>query len=137
MDESVRDAAIESLGRRPGSGATQALIELLDKDQARERVFSALSTPVDGRVAALAGALASADDRTATALVGALARIRRADASAAILAALHSQNDAARRAAAAALTAAGDPGSHPALQRAAATDPDPEVRRISALALPR
>ena len=136
-DESVRDAAIESLGRHSGSGATQALIDLLDKDQARERVLSALSTHVDGRVAALAGALASADDRTATALVGSLARMRRADASAAILAALHSQNDAARRAAAAALTAAGDPDSNPALQRAAATDPDPEVRRICALALTR
>jgi HEAT repeat protein len=63
--------------------------------------------------------------------------MHRADADAAILTALCSQNDAARRAAAAALAAAGDPGAHPALQRAAATDPDPEVRRICALALPR
>jgi HEAT repeat protein len=134
-DESVRSAAAGFLAGRRGGDATNAIITLLRKLPGDERLTAALANGVEGRVAAVVAALEGADDEIAPVLTGALARMNRADASAALLVAMDSANVCARKAAAPTLAAIGTPDAVAVLQRALTGDPDPEVRRISALLL--
>ncbi len=136
-DESVRNAAVGFLATRPGVASTQALISLLGDMTLRERVVSALALPVEGRLAGLLGALEVADEVVASALVAALARMQRADARAALFQALASASPSGRGAAASAVGALGTVEAREALERAAAHDQDPEVRRACMLALSR
>ncbi|HET9449877.1 MAG TPA: HEAT repeat domain-containing protein, partial [Aggregicoccus sp.] len=103
---------------------------------ARAAALAALAQPVPGRIAGVQATLEAADEELAPLLVSALARMGRADATAALVDALTGGHVHSRRAAAAALAALG-PSAHAELERAAAEDPDPEVRRVSAEALGR
>jgi HEAT repeat protein len=136
-DESVRSAAVGFLATRPGTAATQALVSLLGDEALRERVVSALALPAEGRIPGLLSALEAADETVAPLLVAALARMQRADARAALLTALSSSSSEGRCATAAAVAALGTLESREALERAAARDEDPEVRRACLLALSR
>ncbi|HYO53585.1 HEAT repeat domain-containing protein [Archangium sp.] len=130
-DESVRNAAIGHLESWRGPGATQVLLGLLPHVATQERVLAALSTPEDGRVPSLLGALELADEATAPLLASALARMHRPDAIAALVTALGLTSGApGRRAAAAALAAIDTPEARRALARLA-DDPDLEVRRFA------
>lgn len=136
-DESVRSAAVGFLATRPGTSATQALVSLLGDPALRERVVSALALPAEGRIPGLMTALEAADELVAPLLVAALARMQRADARAALVSALSTSSPAGRRAVAAAVAALGTVEAREALERAAAQDEDPEVRRACLLALSR
>ncbi|HVG59901.1 MAG TPA: HEAT repeat domain-containing protein [Hyalangium sp.] len=136
-DEGVRSAAVGFLATRSGTHATQALVSLLGDPALRERVVSALSLPADGRIPGLLTALEAADDLVAPLLVAALARMQRADARAALLSAMRTSSPSGRRAAAAAVAALGTVEAREELERAAAQDEDPEVRRACLLALSR
>ena len=135
-DESVRTAAMGFLAARQEPAATALLVGLLAQPAARAAALAALAQPVPGRIAGLQAGLESADDELAPLVVAALARMGRADATAALVDALTGPNAHSRRAAAGALAQLG-PGAHSELARAAAEDPDPEVRRLCAEALGR
>ena len=134
-DVSVRDAAIGFLTAREEEGATRALISLLQNPLAHDRALDGLSVPVPGRIAGLAAALENAGPTLSSSLVAALARTRRADGFAAMIDALSLPNVFARRAAAAALSALRIPEGRSALERAARSDADPEVRRVAVTGL--
>ncbi|WP_224244867.1 HEAT repeat domain-containing protein [Hyalangium gracile] len=136
-DESVRSAAVGFLATRSGTSATQALVSLLGDPALRERVVSALALPAEGRIPGLLTALEAADEAVAPLLVAALARMQRADARAALLTALGSSSPAGRRAAATAVAALGTVEARELLEKTAAQDDDPEVRRACLLALSR
>ena len=135
-DAGVRTAAIGFLGARSGGDATQALINLLDRADDQEKVLTALTTPVEGRVPVIAASLAVADDERAAQLVMALTRMHRADADQALVdgapAGRRTRAKGGRR-------KASPPASRrrraAALRRAAHDDPDPEVRRVATLLL--
>ena len=132
-DEGVRNAAIGFLaGRR---GATAVLIGLLFRHRALPRLHEALAHPAPDRVSGLLAALETADDERAPLLTSALARMQRPEAAAALLRALQLPNLPARKAAAMTLAGIGTRDALVALRAAAASDPDPEVRRICALVL--
>jgi HEAT repeat protein len=134
-EASVRVAAIGFLSARGGRGATDALVALLPLSPDRERVLTALSLPMDGRIAALVAALRDADDELAPLLVAALVRMRRPEAGVALVQAFALPNVRARKAVASGLAALGSPEAWATLQRAAGSDPDAEVRRIATLLL--
>jgi len=134
-DGAVRNAAIGFLAARRGEGATALLVDLLIRGGDVERVVAALALPIEGRAASLASALVHADDELAPLLVSALARMRGPDAEHTLRGALTLPNPAARKAVASAVAAQATPDAFAALQRVAAADPDPEVRRIAALLL--
>jgi HEAT repeat protein len=134
-EPSVRNAAVGYLAARHGQAATQELVGLLPDEPLRDLVLSSLAIPVEGRIAGLLVALEDADERVAPLIVGALARMDRADAGAAILDALRTAAPPGRKAAAQAVAAWNDAAGRAALERAAREDADPEVRRISTLAL--
>jgi len=134
-DEGVRIAAISFLASHPTAEATQALINLLHATGPEERVLAALSVPSDSRIMGILMALSGSDDELSPRLTSALARMHRPEATAALLEALTIPSLPARKAAAATLGAVGNALAIDALKRAAADDPDPEVRRICALAL--
>lgn len=136
-DEGVRVAATGFLAARSDLAATNALIALLLDSPTRQPLIRALAKPAPDRCGAIAGALGHADDPAAAALIAALARMHTDESLTTIRAALSSNNDAARRAAASALVALRDVESNGALERAALSDPDAEVRRICAAALAR
>ena len=135
-DESVRTAAIGFLAARPGRGATDALVRLLAiSPHERERLLSALALATPDHVAGILGRLADADDELAAQLVSALVRMRRPEANAALAQAFTLPNARARKAAASGLAAVSSAEGSVMLQRAAANDLDPEVRRIAGLLL--
>jgi HEAT repeat protein len=134
-DEGVRTAAIGFLASHPTPKATQALIELLDAAEPDERILAALSVPSEGRIRGIVAALSTADDELSPRLTSALARMRQPEAITALLEALSLSSIPARKAAAATLGAIGNALAVEALKHAAVSDPDPEVRRICALAL--
>lgn len=134
-DESVRNAAIGFLAGRSGHEPTAALVRLLARPGDRERVVSALSVFVYGRIDVLLDELAVADDETAPLMVSALVRTRRSESAAALARGMGLANPAARKAVAAALPALRTHQARAALQQAASHDVDPEVRRIAALGL--
>jgi HEAT repeat protein len=136
-DEPVRTAALGFLAATPGAAATQALVDLLATTTRPDEVVNVLSLHVEGRIPALAAALARADDERAAAITSALSRLRRPEATAALHAALRSPSVAARKAAAAALGGVPDPEARAALRSAMENDPEPEVRQICALLVSR
>jgi HEAT repeat protein len=132
----VSATAIGFLSTRPGEPATKVLIELLANAGVRERSLAALSVALDGRTETILSALEGAGEDMAGWLVSALVRMRRPSALAAIAAVLTFENVHARRAAATALAASGTREALDALRHYAATDLDPEVRRIATAAAP-
>ncbi|HKO48788.1 MAG TPA: HEAT repeat domain-containing protein [Polyangiaceae bacterium] len=136
-DEGVRVAATGFLSARSDLATTNELINLLLDAPTRQPLIRALAKPGPDRCQAISTALGHADDAAAGALIAALARMHTDESLATIRAALILPNDAARRAAASALVAVQDSVSIPALERAALSDPDAEVRRICAAALAR
>ena len=136
-DEGVRVAATGFLAARSDLAASNELIALLIEAPSRQPLILALAKPAPDRCQAIATALAHADDASAGAFVAALARMHTEESLATIRGALTLTNDAARRAAASALLALQDSVSSAALERAALSDPDAEVRRICAAALVR
>lgn len=134
-DEGVRTAAVGFLAACPTVEATRALIDLMGEEPLEARILAALSVASEGRINGIVAALSTSDDELSPRLTSALARMHRPDAAAAVLSTLSLANVPARKAAAATLGAFGTPEAVEALRRAAAADPDLEVRRICSLAL--
>lgn len=134
-DDSVRTASVGILAGLSTIQATRALIELLRTGDPDARILAALASPSQGRIAGILSALTSADDELSPRLTSALARMHSPEATGALLEALLLSNSPARKAAAATLGAIRTPESVEALKLASTEDPDPEVRRICALAL--
>ncbi len=134
-DESVRTAALGFIASRPGADATRLLIGFLADENVREKARGALTVPVQGRVEGLLQALEGADDELAPQLTSVLARLNRADATAALEQAATLKTTAARKAAATTLAALGKRSSIDILKALAASDPEPEVRRVASLLL--
>jgi HEAT repeat protein len=132
----VRTSAIGFVSARPGAETAAALIELLRRPNAPDWALSALSAPVPGRVPAIVSALSGADDALAGQLVAALARMGTAEATSAIVDMMFLPAVPARKVAATTLGALRTARAIEILRRAAASDPDAEVRRIAALLLP-
>ncbi|MGE0548272.1 MAG: HEAT repeat domain-containing protein [Kofleriaceae bacterium] len=133
-DDQVRSAALSLLGDRQDAAAANAVVDLaleLDRDHP---VQQTLSRPSEARIEAIAARLAAVDDRDAPILASALARMTDDLATAALMRALGSENVCARRAAVSVLAATGGPTARAAISRLAASDTDPEVRRICAAA---
>ncbi|WP_373045267.1 HEAT repeat domain-containing protein [Vulgatibacter sp.] len=131
-EESVRTAAVGFLAARPGKSATLRLVGMAGVAPVRELVDAGLSVPVEGRVEGIVEALADADDELAPRLVSALLRMRLPDAGALLRRVAGLPNAPARKAAMGALASIGE---REVLQTAAASDVDPEVRRIATLLL--
>ncbi len=136
-EEPVRAAAIGALAGRRGVPSTLLLVELLADPSSRTRALDALSTFVTGRIPGVLAALETAEPAVVQPLVAALARMKRPEARAALGVVLAMDRVEARRSAAAAYAAAGAGASRSALEQAAETDPDPEVRRLASHALAR
>ncbi|WP_437666292.1 HEAT repeat domain-containing protein [Sorangium sp. So ce1182] len=134
-DESVRAAATSFIAGRPGVEATRSLIALLVSSRAPAPLLAALATPLPGRIDGILEALATADDELAPLLTAALARMRLPEAHAALLEALRLPRAPARKAAATTLAAVATREAFAAVEHASRTDPDPEVRRVSASVL--
>ncbi len=135
-DEALRKGAVAYLASRPGEEATVALAGLVADRTVRAAVLDALALPQPGRVAGLIGSLDAVTAEVATLLVGVLARMKRADADLAVVSLLTSHAVAAvRNAAAQVLGSSNSPDIRRALERAAADDPDPQVRRVCSLSL--
>lgn len=134
-DESVRGAAIALLASLRGIEATQALLGAIENPVLHDRALAALATPVEGRVEGLVLALRTASVDSTPHIVSALARMRRADSSAALEDAFVGASAPTRRAIAPALAALGMPSARMLLERAAATDDDPQVRHVCAALL--
>lgn len=132
-DENVRTAAQGFLAAADAEEASDALIDLLRTDVDTERVLKLLTISNPARVPAIARALASADEELARTLSAALARLRSPDAAAALIGAMSLPSSTARKAAASAVASLRTPEGWEALRRAADTDPDPEVRKVSAV----
>jgi HEAT repeat protein len=136
-DEQVRSAAVSFLADSDAAEADALLIALVARVEARHPAHAALAASRPARLASVLVALRSADQAAATALTSALVRMKSAAANAALFEAFTLQNAAARKAAAWALAEAGGDGVRAALNRAAAKDPDPEVRRLCSALLAR
>ncbi|MGK3981925.1 HEAT repeat domain-containing protein [Sorangium sp. So ce136] len=135
VDESVSAAATSFIAGRPGVEATRSLIALLVASRAPAPLLVALATPMPGRIDGILEALATADDELAPLLTSALARMRLPEAHAALLEALRLPRAPARKAAATTLAAVATREAFAAVELASRTDPDPEVRRVSASVL--
>ena len=83
----------------------------------------------------LARALSRADDELAPVLTSCLARLHSDDATIALIHLLDYDNPAARKAAVSTLLAIGNRDAMPQVARLATHDPDPDVRRVSAVYL--
>ncbi|HMJ50885.1 MAG TPA: HEAT repeat domain-containing protein [Polyangiaceae bacterium] len=137
-DPAVRNAAVANLAKREGSEATGALVGLLASSKSdTANVLSALSIPVNGRVATILASLRQADEELSPKLTSVLARMRRPEASDALLQAFQSSNAACRRAAATALAAVGSHDGIRAIRQAAFHDADPQLKQICSLLLAR
>jgi HEAT repeat protein len=134
-DLSVRRAAVELLGSNPSEVATQALVSLLAHEAHCELALAGLGQHLEARVPALFTALRGANDAQARLLLNVLSRSDLAAARRAIDEAFQLPNAAVRRAAAKILSLLLDDSAKSALARAASSDADPEVRRISAAAI--
>jgi HEAT repeat protein len=134
-DETVASAAVELLIARRGAAAAQAVAELIARPQFTERISHALALPGGERLAGIVAALKEADPDSADLLAMILARARREETNRALIALLQQGPLEARRAVARALTATEHRDARAALEVASATDPDPDVRRLAALAL--
>ena len=137
-DEQVRSAAVSFLAESGSAEADALLIELVGRVEPRHPAHAALADGRPTRVASVLAALRCADATTAAALTSALVRMKTAAADAALFEALTLPSAAARKAAAWALAEAGSGGPvTAALSRAAAKDPDLEVRRLCSALIAR
>lgn len=137
-DEQVRSAAVSFLAESGSAEADALLIELVGRVEPRHPAHAALAAGRPTRVASVLAALRYADATSAAALTSALVRMKTAAADAALFEALTLPSAAARKAAAWALAEAGSGGPvTAALSRAAAKDPDPEVRRLCSALIAR
>jgi HEAT repeat protein len=134
-DESVRTAALGFLTVRPERAASRFLIDALQDEIARPQVLRALATYTATRVPVLLKALEDADEERAPLLSSCLSRLQHPDATAALFQALRLPKPAARKAAITTLAAIGSREAFALIAELAIEDPDPEVRRISALCL--
>jgi HEAT repeat protein len=134
-NDSVRGAAATLLGDRGGAAATSALVEALDDETMRDRAIVALSANPAGRIEGLVAALRDATPGRAAHIVSALSRIHGATAQAALEDAFTVDNPGARQAVAPALLARRTPSARVLIERAAASDPDPQVRQVCAALL--
>ncbi len=134
-DEGVRTAALGFLSTRPEREASRILIDLLRDATKREPILRALAAYVEARVPALLFALEDADDELAPLLSASLSRLQHSNAIAALFQALRLPKPPARKAAVTTLAAIGSREAYAAIAQLAASDPDPEVRRICALSL--
>jgi HEAT repeat protein len=134
-DSNVRAAAMTLVERRNDPRATHWLVQQLMDDTLREWAIRALAVPRDHRIEEILSALEVADAVMAPMLVTVLTRMQRADANAAVIAVLGFENVLARRAAAASLVASTPIGGREALEASSQSDPDDEVRKISAAGL--
>lgn len=134
-DPSVSSTAVGLLANFSDEPATLALAAISARDPANARARLALSASTPGRIHGLLRALESADDESALVLVSALVRMRTSDGTQGILSVLCSPNVAARKAAATVLASVPSDAATGALRDAANSDPDPEVKRLCALAL--
>jgi HEAT repeat protein len=116
----------------PGRGATRVLVELAREEALASEALAALLTPVIGRIPTLLECLEVADAESAARLCATLAKMQRPDARAALAVALAMPSVHARRAAAAALAVLASRDTMGHLERALASDLDPEVRRLAA-----
>jgi HEAT repeat protein len=133
-DEQVRLAAIGFLAARPEQEATVVLVELLGQDATHEKAKSALLISSSGRAAGILIALESASDELAPLLISILVRMGQVDSQPALLAAGKLSNVAARKAAITGIASFGSNSEmSQALQDAAQSDPDREVRQIAKL----
>ncbi|MGQ0508656.1 MAG: HEAT repeat domain-containing protein [Myxococcaceae bacterium] len=136
-DESIRTAAVSYLAGLSGVEATLGVVGLLRTSAEPERVLEALLIPMDGRVKGILRALDTADDELSLMLTSTLAKMRRPDATGGLLEIMKRSPPAARRAAASSLAALRTREAINALQTAAQSDSDPQVRSICALLLAR
>jgi len=134
-DPSVRRAAIELLSNNPSEVATDALVSLLGNEAHSDAALAGLCQHLEARVPALSAALRGANDAQARKLLHVLSRSDLASTRRAIDEAFQLPNVAVRRAAAKILSLLLDDSAKSALARAASSDADPEVRRISATAI--
>jgi HEAT repeat protein len=134
-DENVRAAAAGFLAGIPSVEATAVLVDLLRDEALRARILPLLSVPNEGRVSGIVAALAASDDELAGDLTSALVRLRSREAATALLDAMTLPWVPARKAAASALASMRTPEALEALRHAAESDPDPQVRQISAVLL--
>lgn len=134
-DPNVRSTAVGLLANFSSESATLALASIAARDPANARARLALSASSPGRIHGLLHALESADDESALVLVSALVRMRTHDGTQGILSVLRSPNVAARKAAATILASVPTDAATAALRDAATSDPDPEVKRLCAMAL--
>jgi HEAT repeat protein len=134
-EEGVRTAALGFLGRHADPRATDLLIELLAQSEQQSPVLAALASPSEARVAGVARALCRAGDELAPLLTSCLARLHSDEATIALIHLLDYDNAAARKAAVATLLAIGNRDAMAQVSRLSSQDPDPDVRRVSAVYL--
>ena len=128
-----RDAALSLLAERDDDAAARALVDWAVRSPLRSPgAAPRCRGPAERRVVAILARLAIADDVAAPTLVAALARMHAPAATEALFEAMTLPNAASRAAAANALAAIDAHGARAAIQALAATDPDPDVRRICA-----
>lgn len=130
-DESVRVAAVSFLAARTDAASARKLVAMLADRHIEDQALAALSRHSPDRIQAIVEALDTADDELAPKLTSALARMQRPEAERALMDVLSSRSGpAARRAAAETLAGLGRPEVAEVLDRCAARDPDPQVRRV-------
>ena len=132
-DPSVRRAAFELLANDPSELSTTTLLELLEAEQ--DAALYGLAQHLEARLPVLAVALGAATDVLARQILSVLSRTELPSARRVVDQAFGMPNVSVRRAAAKVLSLLLDDEAKSSLARAASADPDPEVRRISALAI--
>ncbi len=131
----IQAAALSLLAERDDEPAARVLVEWAVKTDPEHPAHRALSRPGANRVLAVLARLSTADTRSAPILAAALARMHFEMANGALFEALALPNPAARSAAATTLVSLGADGADRAVSALAASDPDPDVRRVCAAAL--
>jgi HEAT repeat protein len=135
LDANVRSAAMTLMERRSDPRAARWLMDQLKDESRRDWALGALAIPRERRLEEILAALETADAVMAPLLVTVLTRMHRADGSAAVISILAFENVFARRAAASSLVATSTPEAREALTISSHSDPDEEVRSISAAGL--
>lgn len=139
----LRDAAVSLLAARGDRRAIEMLADVAQTVPLDHPAHLALSQSSDEQTRSLAPRVAVLAERlvdparssAAPILAAALARMHSPAATAALFGALAAAVPAVRRAAAITLAGIAADGARAAVARLAATDPDPEVRRVAAAAI--
>ncbi len=131
----VRTAALSLLAERDDEPAARVLVDWALKSDPDHPAQRALSRPGANRVLAILARMPDADDRSAPILAAALGRMSFEMATVGLFEALEMENPAARAAAATTLVGIDARGAAQAVGALAASDPDHNVRQVSAAAL--